>query len=211
MAVNVAQGGDDWTVLAKRYGGWYAELVRKPGTETKTGIEVAQMVVANRTGRTPVIIDAGGGWGSDAASKLGLQGIPVVSFLGQNPSMGTSRNGAYKFYNKRAEAWWRMREELDPEQDFGSAVCLPPGAQIKADLAAPTWELHQTRGIKVEDKAEIKKRLGRSPDDGDAIVMCLSEGAKAAAKMAREDMRGERPERAGVGYADMKARLHGRR
>ena len=85
-------------------------------------------------------------------------------------------------------------------------MCLPPGAQIKADLAAPTWELHQTRGIKVEDKAEIKKRLGRSPDDGDAIVMCLSEGAKAAAKMAREDMRGERQTRAGVGHAAMKAK-----
>jgi hypothetical protein len=207
MAVDVAQGGDDFTVLAKRYGGWYAELVRKPGSETKTGIEVAQMVVAERTGRIPVIIDAGGGWGSDAASRLGLQGIPVVSFLGQNPSMGASRNGAYKFFNKRAEAWWRMREELDPEQDFGSAVCLPPGAQIKADLAAPTWELHPTRGIKVEDKAEIKKRLGRSPDDGDAIVLCLSEGAKAAAKIAREDMRGERQTRAGVGHAAMKARF----
>lgn len=207
IAVDVAQGGDDFTVLAKRYGGWYADLARKPGTETKTGKEVAALVMAHRTNRCPVILDAGGGWGSDAASVLGVNGIPVVSFLGNLPTLGRSRNTTYSFYNKRAEAWWRMREELDPEQEFGSAVCLPPGAQLKADLAAPTWELHPTRGIKVELKEEIKKRLGRSPDDGDAVVMCLSEGAKAAAKQARQDHRGERPERAGVGHSGMKAKF----
>jgi hypothetical protein len=138
-------------------------------------------------------------------NKLGLQGIPAVSFLGQGATLARSRCGTYAFYNKRAEAWWRMREELDPEQEFGSAISLPPGAQIKADLAAPTWALHPTRGILVEDKADIKKRLGRSPDDGDAIVMCLSEGAKEAAKLARNDTRGERPTRANVGHEAMKA------
>jgi hypothetical protein len=75
----------------------------------KTGIEVAQLVVAERTNRCPVIIDAGAGYGSDAASKLGLQGIPAVSFLCQGVTLGRSRNGTYGFYNKRAEAWWRMR------------------------------------------------------------------------------------------------------
>jgi hypothetical protein len=79
-------------------------------------------------------------------------------------------------------------------------------ASIKADLAAPRWEL-TARGIKIEDKADIKKRLGRSPDDGDAIVMALSEGAKAAAKQAHQSRHAERPERANVGYAHMKERF----
>jgi hypothetical protein len=139
------------------------ELVRKPGKETKTGIEVAKLVIGERTNRCPVIIDAGGGYGADAVNKLGLQGIPAVSFLGQAATIARSRCGTYVFYNKRAEARWRMREELNPEQEFGSAISLPPGAQIKADLAAPTYELHPTRGIKIEDKADIKKRLAGRP------------------------------------------------
>jgi len=111
-----------------------------------------------------------------------------------------------RFYNRRAEAWWRFREELNPDQPFGSSIALPPDASIKADLAAPRWEL-TPRGIKIEDKAEIRKRLGRSPDDGDAIVMCLSEGAKAAMKQARARNWGNRPTRANVGYAEFKARF----
>ena len=77
-----------------------------------------------------------------------------------------------------------MREELDPGQDGGSVLALPPDASVKADLAAPRWEL-TARGIKIEDKDEIRKRLGRSPDEGDAIVMCLSEGARAVAAELR--------------------------
>ena len=96
-----------------------------------------------------------------------------------------------------------MREELDPGQDGGSILVLPPDASVKADLAAPRWEL-TARGIKIEDKNDIRKRLGRSPDEGDAIVMCLSEGAKAAAAEQRRGRLDARPEQANVGYAHLK-------
>jgi hypothetical protein len=65
------------------------------------------------------------------------------------------------------------------------------------------------RGIKIENKDEIRKRLGRSPDDGDAIVMCLSEGARAAARLWREQNRPPRPERANVGHSELKKMLWG--
>jgi hypothetical protein len=52
----------------------------------------------------------------------------------------------------------------------------------------------------IEDKEEIRKRLGRSPDDGVAIVMALGPGARAAEQQAREQWRPPRPERANVGY-----------
>jgi hypothetical protein len=96
-----------------------------------------------------------------------------------------------------------MREELDPGQDGGSILALPPDASVKADLAAPRWEL-TARGIKIEDKDAIRKRLGRSPDEGDAIVMCLSEGTRAVAAELRRSRHGARPEHANVGYADVK-------
>jgi hypothetical protein len=119
-------------------------------------------------------------------------------------SNAKTRDRQLTFYNRRAEAWWRMREELDPGQGGGSVLALPPDASVKADLAAPRWEL-TTRGIKIEDKNEIRKRLGRSPDEGDAIVMCLSEGARAAAAELRRGRREARAEHANVGYAHLKA------
>ena len=203
IGLDVAQGGADFTVLAARHGGWYAPLVRKPGHETRDGSAVAAAVVAVRRDRCPVVVDVDGGWGGDTVARLKDNGIAVVGFRGVSTSSARTRDGQLKFFNKRAEAWWRMREELDPGQHGGSILALPPDASIKADLAAPRWEL-TPRGIKLEEKAEIRKRLGRSPDDGDAIVMGLSEGARAAASELRRGAPGERPERANVGYPHLK-------
>jgi hypothetical protein len=160
-------------------------------------------VVALRRDLCPVVVDVDGGWGGDTVSRLKDNGIPVVGFKGSGKSNAKTRDRQLGFCNKRAEAWWRMREELDPGQDGGAMVALPPDASVKADLAAPRWEL-TARGIKIEDKNEIRKRLGRSPDEGDAIVMCLSEGTRAAAAELRRRQRAARPERANVGYAHLK-------
>jgi hypothetical protein len=203
VGLDVAQGGNDDTVLAARHGGWYAPLVRKPGHETQNGSAVAAAVVAIRRDLCPVIVDVGGGWGGDTVARLKDNGIPVVGFNGAHASRVKTKDGQLAFFNKRAEAWWRMREGLDPGQDGGSVIALPPDAAVKADLAAPRWELTM-RGIKIEDKTEIRKRLGRSPDAGDAIVMCLSEGTRAAAAELRRARQESRPNRANVGYAHLK-------
>lgn len=208
LGLDVAQGGADWTVAAPRYGGWFDKLTRLPGKECQEGSDVAAMVVRIRRNNCPVIVDCGGGWGAEAVGAMERNGIPAVAYLGNKPSSATTKDGRLRFVNRRAEDWWRMREELDPDQEFGSAISLPPGAQIKADLAAPRWKL-TTRGIQIEDKGEIRKRLGRSIDDGDAIVLAMNEGAKAASKQAREGRRGGRPQRANVGHSEMKKRLGG--
>ncbi len=203
IGLDVAQGGADSTVLAARHAAWYAPLIRKPGAETRDGSAVAAAVVALRRDRCPVIVDVGGGFGGDTVARLKDNGIPVVGFNGAHASRAKTRDGQLAFFNKRAEAWWRMREELDPGQDGGAVLALPPEASVNADLAAPRWQL-TARGIKIEDKDEIRKRLGRSPDEGDAIVMCLSEGARAVAADLRRTRQAARPERANLGYAHLK-------
>ena len=54
-------------------------------------------------------------------------------------------------------------------------LALPDDAELLADLATPKFDV-KTSGIQIEGKDEIKKRLGRSPDKGDAVVMCLAPG-----------------------------------
>jgi hypothetical protein len=81
---------------------------------------------------------------------------------------------------------------------------LQLGRRHRADRSGRAPPQLTPRGIKVEDKNDIRKRLGRSPDDGDAIVMALNEGAKAAMCQQRKLNREHRPAQANLGYADFK-------
>jgi hypothetical protein len=72
---------------------------------------------------------------------------------------------------------------------------------LRADLAAPVYSV-SARGILIESKDELRRRLGRSPGKGDAVVMCLSEGNAALRRGLTS--RWPLPTRANVGYARLK-------
>src|SRR4029077_9656715 len=78
------------------------------------------------------------------------------------------RTNLLHFLNVRAFMYWSFREALDPEN--GDGIMLPPDTELKADLCAPRWMM-RVSGIQVEDKDEISKRIGRSTDAGDAVVL----------------------------------------
>ena len=83
-------------------------------------------------------------------------------------SVGRTRDGLLTFANKRSELWWQFREALDPVQ--GDGLALPPDRRLAAQLAAPTWRL-RGNAIVIESKDEIRKRLGTSTDDADAVIL----------------------------------------
>ena len=62
---------------------------------------------------------------------------------------------------------------LDP--NLGCDVELPPDDRLTGDLVAPKWRVMSGGKIQVESKDDIRKRLGRSPDDGDAVMMAMAE------------------------------------
>ncbi len=68
------------------------------------------------------------------------------------------------FLNLRSQMWWQLREDLRR-----GIICLPKDDELIADLIAPTWEPKNGKII-VESKETIKKRLGHSPNKGDAVV-----------------------------------------
>lgn len=201
MALDPAGGGNDAEELIWRHGGWFSEPITTKGSETADGSRAAGRIAEYRRHSAPVIVDVGGGYGGAVIQRLGDNSIQHHAFNGASGSSRKTRDGKLSFANKRAEAWWRMREELDPDQEGGSVIALPPGPEIRADLAAPHWEL-TVRGIQVEPKLDIRKRIGRSPGKGDAIVMCLSEGQ---AVITRELHKANRREpRVVLGYANAK-------
>lgn len=92
-------------------------------------------------------------------------------------SSATDRTGKFQFKNLRAEAYWKLREALDPVT--GDNLALPPDPELKADLCAPRYRVGMG-GIQIEEKEDIKERIGRSPDCGDAVVLASYISAGAA-------------------------------
>jgi hypothetical protein len=203
LAVDVAPGGGDQRVIAYRYGGWFAPLVAERQVD-KTGRLTAAAVVRYRRDRCPVIIDLGGGWGGDAliALKDNIDGSELRAFNGVVASTAKTRDGKLKFKNERAKATWRLREALDPEQEGGSVVAFPPDPELKADLASYRWQ-NTIGGILLEKKEMQAERIGRSPDKGDAVVMCVAEGDGAVKRLTAQ-RRNRMPVMANRGYQHMK-------
>ncbi|RWF71877.1 MAG: terminase [Mesorhizobium sp.] len=204
LAADVAQGGPDKSSFAARYGTWFSELVRKKGIETPDGPSIGAEVFKIRRDACPVIVDVGGGYGGDAVRFLKDNSVTVIGFNASHASTARTADKSLGFANKRAEAIWRFREALDPGQEGGSPIALPPDPMLVADLVAYRWKPVGAGNIQIESKEEIRKRIGRSPDDGDATIMCWSEGEKMAVRKMHEAALGGRLPQVKVGYAAQK-------
>lgn len=89
----------------------------------------------------------------------GARAEPDVDREGDRPVLREE-----SFNNLRSQMWWQLRMDLQHGR-----IGLPEDEELFQDLCSPQWE---TRGGKVvvESKEQIRKRLGRSPDKGDAAV-----------------------------------------
>ena len=178
LAIDVAQGGEDASVLSARYDHWFAELQVVPGRDTPTGNETAGLVVAARRNGCAVIVDMGGGYGGATVMRREGNGVDsVVRYNGSNETSRRTTDQTLGFYNTRAEAYWRLREALDPGQDGGAVLALPPDQELLSELTALRYTIARN-GIKVTPKEELVAELGRSPDRADAVVMANFAGPK---------------------------------
>jgi hypothetical protein len=104
----------------------------------------------------------------------------IVPFHASGGSDRTDESGEMGFLNLRAEVWWHMRERLDPAN--GYEVALPPDDKLIGDLVAPRYKVTSQSKYQIEKKDDIKKRLGRSTDTGDAVVMAFYQPPAKAKK-----------------------------
>lgn len=170
MGVDVARGGRDETILAPRHGTYFAPLIAVPGKSTPDGPAVSALVVQHLRDGATIMIDVVGVGASPYDHLKGAK-LDITPISSADKSYETDRTGKLTFQNKRSELWWRMREALDPVH--GSDLALPPDRKLMADLATPRWKLLGGGKIAVENKEDCIKRLGRSPDHGDAAVYAL--------------------------------------
>lgn len=156
IGVDVARFGDDRTVIIKRQGcvSYKPEIMRNSDT-----MEIADRldVIQHEYKAELVLIDDTGHWGHgvyDRANRGGYRALAVM-FHGKpgDPRYGT----------KRDEMWLRMAEWVK------GGGALPNEPELMAELTVPTYTFVNGK-LKVEDKDQIKKRLGRSPDIADALA-----------------------------------------
>jgi len=167
--VDPSRGGEDETVVAYRERNYFHELRRWPGHQMKTGGDVAAKVIEEvGQGRCQIHVDVIG-IGAAVMDALSMY-LPrrVVPVNVSEKSTGQDWAGVLTFANKRAELWWNLRDMLDPAN--GQHVALPRDSKLKAELCSPRYQLTPT-GIRIEAKEDVRKRIGRSTDSADAVIM----------------------------------------
>ncbi len=153
---DVARFGDDTSVLYPRQGLAYFEPLVMAKMDS---IQVAGHWGERAThwGAHSIQVDGTGGYGAgviDAMRSLGFD-VQDVQFAAKAFSP--------KFYNLRAEMYWKLCENIK------GGASIPDDKLLVGELATATYTYARDK-ILIEEKDQMKQRLGRSPDHADAAA-----------------------------------------
>lgn len=160
LGVDVARFGDDRTVLFPRQGLQAFQPVEMRGARTNE--IAARVALAKRNWDSEMeFIDDTGGWGAgviDSMIQAGLSPQPI-NFAGKSIDP--------RYMNKRAEMWFEMADWV---KRGGSLPNIP---ELARELTTPTYTF-QNGKFRLEEKDQIKERLGFSPDYADALALTFA-------------------------------------
>ena len=169
--VGASEGGDA-TVIRARYGCVAGPVWRVKSAESADVVD-AVMAAIIETGAAAVKIDSiGVGWGvAGELERLRSQGRHSAHVIKVNVGQASTAPG--RFPKLRDQIWWEVGR-LHTEAGTWDLAAIDD--RTAADLAAPRWAPDAGGRIKVEPKDETRKRLGRSPDDADALLLAFYAG-----------------------------------
>jgi phage terminase large subunit len=167
VSCDVARFGSDETVIVVREGSRVRIAQAYQGRDTMETagriLSVARKVAARRQNDPPVLVVDDAGLGGGVTDRL----REVSEFRVSPFNSANAASDQREYPNRRSEAWFQFAERLP-------GIDLDPDEQLAADLVAPSYKLDSAgRGV-VEPKADTKKRLGRSPDRADAVLMAFA-------------------------------------
>lgn len=164
LGVDVARYGDDRTVIFPRQGRRaYPPTLMRHARDSAVSTDIATAILRARQKyhATATIMDATGGWAAGASDVLQASGEPAVNVQFHTPGMDE------RYRNRRAEMWFKMAEWVR------SGGCLPNMPDLIAELSTPTYTFVGGK-FQLEAKEQVKERLGRSPDLGDALALTFA-------------------------------------
>lgn len=176
-SLDPAEGGSDTMVLATRCNhiignldSWPGKMIKKGGDDivTKTLPKLTNLNAC-------IFIDtlATPGGSAVAAYRIQMPKLKVVAVNFGSGSNYRDASGKLGMKNTRAEAYWRLRESLDPSlKHRGPRLLLPKNSDLLTEICSIRWK--PTAGlVQIEDKEAVKKRIGHSPDHADAVAMAM--------------------------------------
>lgn len=160
LGCDIARFGRDKTVIVRRQGDAAEIIYRAQGQDL--------MAVSGWIGRycddhkTDIVVidDTGlGGGVTDRLKEIGLNGAKLVPFKG-----GEKARQSERFVNRVTEVWWNMR-------DWVVASGRPPDDNaLIGQLASRRYTIQSDKRLALERKG----KLGKSPDEADALAMTFA-------------------------------------
>lgn len=179
LGVDFGAGGDT-TVIRERRGPLVGRTWR---TQSKDGMHTVGLVLQaiRETGATAVKCDVIGiGFGLTARLReLADTGAHQARIVPVNVSEA-SRDPA-RWLRTRSEMWWMGRQLAEDRRWDLSGLEDRDRERLISQLVAPHYQLDSSGRIVVETKDDTKKRINRSPDDADALLMAFWQPAGSAA------------------------------
>lgn len=159
---DIARLGSDETVGYLNRGGMVRRIYarHRQTTDVTTGDIAAE--VGPHTDRSSHVDSVGVGAG--VYDALRAQGHNVHGFEAGEKAIDPRR-----FVNRRAEAWWSLREAFED----GLVDLDPDDEDLAAQLQGPRWWRDPRGRVVLESKDAMQKRGVASPDRGDAVVMAF--------------------------------------
>jgi hypothetical protein len=181
VGVDVARFGSDATCIAITQGPVLRELVVWAGADTMaTSGRITRELQARGLVRGEVAAWHGGdlqarrarlvvdaiGVGAGVCDRLRELQWDVKDY---QASESPSYTVVERFQRKRDEAYWGLRSLLE-----AGAIALPRDPMLFEELLQLRWSTASNGRIQIEQKIELRKRLGRSPDRADAVAQAFS-------------------------------------
>jgi hypothetical protein len=178
VGVDVARGGLDNLVISRRHGTYFDELISIPGIAVEDGPAVTGFLFQHLDKYDHIgyinidVINVGtSAYDSTKSVYTGITNPINVSEKSyyKVKAKGDETKTLFTMRNLRAEMYWRLREALDPIH--GDNIALPNDNELVADLCAARYKVLAGGVIQIEPKEQIKKRIHRSPDKGEALML----------------------------------------
>ena len=195
LSCDVARFGDDFTTIMGRRGPCIVHH------ETHNGWSTVQTA-----GRLKQLAREFGGGGNGMDGSYGFDPRRVAIYVDDDgvgggvvdqgddyqfvPISGASRAiEATGYPNRRSELWFvtvgrALSKDGRAGSGFGdmgldlSRLSAQSRNLLRGQLMTPTWKLDAQGRRVVEPKSETKRRIGRSPDDADALNLLFAQGAE---------------------------------
>lgn len=168
--LDVAGGGTDDSALVKLTG----EIVQwVKYSKISEPNELAKWVTQYVKKSDPIGIDAIG-IGNGPYGVLRNMDYNAIPVKVSKATRIRDKTGILSFSRLRSALWWMVRDSIDPStQTPGKRLFVCPDEKLFKDLAAPKFYKTADGSIQVESKDNIREKLGRSPDGGNALMIAL--------------------------------------